>query len=223
MPYVPDWQPLAAALERVMATGATEDNAKLDICRAVADQKIDVRVRIAASEYDLGGRSFSDGNVGVPLRLNPRDFDWVRSRPLSRWSIGPMLGEHYTWTSGWSEQSLDLIELSTRDVRRILCGDDLAAQLGSALTAPLGTLTDDGAAPDGTAGTAKQESNAIKALAVHLKANPKLTRGDAEAYLKGYQISARGFQSRVWPEARRRAGLPAKASPGRRTKSSRPP
>ena len=54
MPYVPDWQPLAAALERVMATGATEDNAKLDICRAVADQKIDVRVRIAASEYDWG-------------------------------------------------------------------------------------------------------------------------------------------------------------------------
>ena len=95
-----------------------------------------------------------------------------------------MLGEHYTWTSGWSEQSLDLIELSTRDVRRILCGDDLAAQLGSALTAPLGTLTDDGAAPDGTAGTAKQESNAIKALAVHLKANPKLTRGGCRGILE---------------------------------------
>ena len=168
MPYVPDWQPLAAALERVMATGATEDNAKLDICRAVADRKIDVRVRIAASEYNLGGRSFSDGNVGVPLRLNPQGF-----RLGSFTSTEPMVdranaGEHYTWTSGWSERSLDLIELSTRGVRRILCGDDLAAQLGSALTERLGTLTDDGAASDGTAGTAKEESDATKALAARI-------------------------------------------------------
>ena len=225
MPYVPDWEPLAAALKRVMASGATDDDAKLDICRAVADRKVGVRVTVARSnDQAMGGMVLSGGNVDVPARLDPDDFDWVRSRPLKRWLVGPRLIEHYTWTSGWSARSLDLIELSTRDVRRILCGDDLAAQLGSALTAPLGILTDDGAAPDGTVGTAKQESNATKALAAHLKANPQLTPADAKAYLSDrYQISDRGFQFRIWPAARTRAGLAPKASPGRKPKSSRPP
>jgi hypothetical protein len=224
MRYVPDWEPLAAALKRVMATGATDDDAKLDICRAVADQKVSIRVTVTHSyDHAMGGKVLSGGNVDVPARLDPDDFDWVRSRPLKRWPVGPRLIEHYMWTSGWSARSLDLIELSTRDVRRTLCGDDLAAQLGSALTAPLGTLTDDGAAPVGRAGTAKQESDATKALAAHLKANPQLTAADAKAYLKGYQISARGFQSRIWPAARTRAGLVPKASPGRKPKSSRPP
>ena len=67
-----------------------------------------------------------------------------------------------------------------------------------------------------------RESDATKALAAHLKANPQLTPADAKAYLKGYQISARGFQSRIWPAARTRAGLVPKASPGRKPKSSRP-
>jgi hypothetical protein len=67
MPYVPDWEPLAAALKRVMATGATDDDAKLDICRAVADRKVSVRVTVTRSYYQgMGGMVLSGGNVDVP-------------------------------------------------------------------------------------------------------------------------------------------------------------
>ena len=96
MAYTPDWEPLADALERVMATGATEDEAKIDLCRAMADRNINVRVRIAASDYGMRGQVFSKRNVGVPPHLGPGDLDWVQSRPLKPWSIGPMPGQHYS-------------------------------------------------------------------------------------------------------------------------------
>ena len=49
MAYTPDWEPLADALKRVLATGVDKDEARVDLCRAVADRKIHIRVRIAAT------------------------------------------------------------------------------------------------------------------------------------------------------------------------------
>jgi hypothetical protein len=118
--YTPEWEPLADALQRVMATGLGEDEAKLDLCRAVADRKIDVRVRIASR--GMRGEVFSDGNVDVPAYLKPSDFDWVQSRPLAQWLIGPRPGEHYLWVGGWEKRPLDLIEVSTADVKNVLIG-----------------------------------------------------------------------------------------------------
>jgi hypothetical protein len=103
-----------------METGASEEEAKNDLCRAVADRKINLRVRIASSGGSMRGRVFSGGNVGVPAHLGPGDLDWVRSRPLRPWSIGPMLGQHYSWD--WEDRPIDLIELSTSDVKKVLCG-----------------------------------------------------------------------------------------------------
>jgi hypothetical protein len=117
MAYTPDWLPLADALQRVMATGVGEAEAKTDLCRAMADKKIDVRVRIARN-----GKVFSDGNVGVPTHLSAGDFDWANSRPVAQWSIGPRLGEHYRWLEDWKNHPLDLIELSTADVAGVLGG-----------------------------------------------------------------------------------------------------
>jgi hypothetical protein len=119
--YTPDWEPLAHALKRIMKTGASEDEAKIDLCRAVADRKIDVRVRIAANDYGRQGQFFSDHNVGVPPHLSPNDVDWTQSRPLGQWPIGPKLGEHYTSIQGWEKRPLDLIEVSTADVIAVLC------------------------------------------------------------------------------------------------------
>jgi hypothetical protein len=99
-----------------MATGVSEDEAKTDLCRAVADRKIGVRVRIATS-----GKLFTGGNVSVPPHLTPGDLDWVQSRPLVKWPTGPRPGEHYSWPEGWENRPLDLIELSTADVVEILC------------------------------------------------------------------------------------------------------
>jgi hypothetical protein len=119
--YVPVFEPLADALKRVLAaTGVTEAEAKTDLCRAMADRKINVQVRIARSGRSMAGGVFSGGNVGVPRHLGPGDLDWVQSRPLRPWSIGPMLGQNYsTWD--WEDQPIDLIELSTGDVATILC------------------------------------------------------------------------------------------------------
>jgi hypothetical protein len=55
--YTPDWEPLADALKRVMATGIGESEAKLDLCRAIGDRKIDIRVRVAASDHGMRGPS----------------------------------------------------------------------------------------------------------------------------------------------------------------------
>ena len=61
MAYTPDWLSLADTLQRLVSTGIAEEDAKNNLCRAMADRKIDVRVRIAAT-----GKVFSNGNVGVP-------------------------------------------------------------------------------------------------------------------------------------------------------------
>jgi hypothetical protein len=71
--------------------------------------------------------------------------------------------------------------------------------------------------------TAGQESAAAEALAGHLNNNPQMTRAAAKNWCqsKGFIISQRGFQSRVWPEARHNAGLPRLGAPGRKRKMSR--
>ena len=118
--YVPEWEPLAKALTRVKAFGGNEQQAKADICNAVADRKIAIRVVIDESHRLDGGKAFSGGNVGVPPRLDPADFDWARSRPFKPWSIGPMPGQHYNWLSGWEDRPISLIELSTADVNNVV-------------------------------------------------------------------------------------------------------
>jgi hypothetical protein len=199
--YTQDWEPLADALKRVMATGTNEDQAKTDLCHAVADRKIDVRVRIAANDYGMRGCFLSGRNVGVPPRLEPDSLDWLESRPLEAWSIGPRPGEHYSWIGGWEKRPIDLIELSTADVVDILCGAGLGDQAGRTSTAIAGI-----------------ESAAIRDLASHLRNNIGLKRAEAAQWCatRGFKLTHRGFQNRVWPKARAEAGLEAKAPPGRK-------
>jgi hypothetical protein len=103
-----------------MAAGIEEDEAKTDLCRAMADRKINVRVTIAATDYGMGGQVYSDGNVRVPRHLKPSDLDWAQSRPSGHWRIGPRLGEHYSWITGCDNRPIDLIELRTDDVAEVL-------------------------------------------------------------------------------------------------------
>ena len=95
-----------------MASGVNEQQAKADICNAVADGKIAVLV------FD-GDETYLGGNVRVPRRLTPSDFDWIQSKPAKPWFIGPMPGQHYYWNGG--DRPISLIELSTADVRAVLC------------------------------------------------------------------------------------------------------
>jgi hypothetical protein len=118
--YLPEWEPLANALAQVVKSSVSEQQAKSDICNAVADRKIAVRVVVDKRHQLDGNRTFSGGNVGVPPRLSATDFDWTESRPLMPWPIGPMPGQHYAWVRGWEDRPISLIELSTADVRDVL-------------------------------------------------------------------------------------------------------
>ena len=210
MVYTPDFEPIADALGRVMATSVSEDEAKTDLCRAVADRKIKVQVRIAQNDDRFGGEVFPDRNVKVPVHLSPNDLDWSCSCPLKPWAIGPVGPQHYTWIGGWKDRPIDLIELSTIDVSRILCGG-------------LDNDTDKKGARQTTITMADQQTKATHALASHLRGNTNLKREEAATWCEnqGFTLSGRSFQNQVWPNAREEAGLPRRALPGRKNKSLR--
>ena len=81
--YAPDWVSLAAAVERIVAVRASEDEAREDLCRAIADKK--VRVRGTTNS----GKVYSPEYVSVPAHLNAKDIDWSNSRPQTAWWIVP--------------------------------------------------------------------------------------------------------------------------------------
>jgi hypothetical protein len=118
MAYVPDWERLADAINRVMLFGISKGKAQLDLCRATADRKIKIRYEI--SKEELGGIEIPKGhgmagtvtsNMDViPRSLTPADFDWQESRPTRPW---PMPHNPVFWQLGW-------IELFSSDVTRVL-------------------------------------------------------------------------------------------------------
>jgi hypothetical protein len=69
--------------------------------------------------------------------------------------------------------------------------------------------------------TSNDETATILVLIRHLKLDPDLPRDKASELCakEGYRFSKRGFQQRIWPKARLRAGLDEKAPPGRKRKT----
>jgi hypothetical protein len=118
--YAFDWESLANALGRVVAIHGDAEQVQTAICGAIADKKVDVRVTISRVDHLHGGRTFGIDNVDVPPRINPVDFDWVHSRPVHPWRIGPRRGEHYSWIGGWTPHPIELIELRRADVNTVL-------------------------------------------------------------------------------------------------------
>ena len=203
MAYTPDWESLAGALERVMATGVIEDEAKTDLCRAVADGKIRVRLKVDANANHIGGRVLSGDNISVPSHLTPGNFDWSQSRPRNPWRVGPTGRQNYThvWWS-WQPQSIELIELATADVQGIF---------GS--PKPLTKR----------AATSREEKRATRTLRDLLVKNKDITSEEAfrRCLEKHPKLSERGFKERIWPKGRELAKLSPKARGGRKPKSPR--
>jgi hypothetical protein len=108
--YTSAWVSLSDALRIVMTRGASEQQAKSDICNAIADRAIDVRV---------DGLIASGDNVGVPQRLKPDDFDWTNSRPFEHWRRGPISTGRKPIVFRCSPVSL--FEISRADVQNVLC------------------------------------------------------------------------------------------------------
>jgi hypothetical protein len=136
MPYVPDWERLSDALKPLVIASVSENNAKLDISRAIADKKIRVRLTVAiepdvltahlqmvAKVQGLGSdpkhsvpnvECFEDANVKIPSQLMPDDFDWENSRPLQPWPFRWRGGRRDEWQL--PSQPALLIELRTVDL-----------------------------------------------------------------------------------------------------------
>jgi hypothetical protein len=124
--YIPAWESLADVLRRVVSASKSDVHAKNEICNAIADRAIGVRVFINGQS---GGNGYEGGNVRVPQLLRPDDFDWSQSRPFEPWWIGPMPGQHYFWEP--ERMPIDLVQLSTADVERIF-GPSPISQTGDA-------------------------------------------------------------------------------------------
>jgi hypothetical protein len=114
MAYVGDWEPLSAALSRVMAAGLSKPEAQRDICRAI-DLKIRCRFRVEKAEIS-DAKWFGEpvgSHVAIPADLSP-DFDWRNSRPKRPWRHGGA--------------APGLIELFSADVTLVLCGGRKAVE-----------------------------------------------------------------------------------------------
>jgi hypothetical protein len=117
MAYAPPWLRLSDALQRVMNTGRSREEAQSDICRAIADQMVKFRVKLRRhvsrdQKYDdvLDGMDFV-----IPTQIIPADLDWDNSRPLRPWAV------HYKVFGVPGYWELEWIELSRTDVEEVLC------------------------------------------------------------------------------------------------------
>jgi hypothetical protein len=191
------WEPLADALIRVMAAGLSENEAKTRLCRAIAAHSVCVRFPLIEFNRGRGLRVFP--NIFVSPQLGPDDLDWIHSRPLKLSSIASMPG----LSGSWPEGDPVTLELCVEDVIEVLCGG--ANEISSANE------------------MLPAETEASNALALLLQEKPHLARADALSWCKerGFNLSWRGFQNRVWPSARTKVGLDPKAPRGRKPKSLR--
>jgi hypothetical protein len=122
----PVWMRLLNVANRLMASGIAEITVQSDICGAMADGKIDVRVRTGETEDGLtgwpmpGGEIFQRDSVVVPTHLRPTDFDWVNSRPLKPWRVRPRsVPEQYDGTFHRGPWNIAFIELWREDVDKL--------------------------------------------------------------------------------------------------------
>jgi hypothetical protein len=118
MAYPGKWDRLNVAHKPVVATGIAEDDAKLDLCRAIEDREIKFRFRI---EHGFGknmaimdGKVRDGSHVEIPTNLTPADFDWPSSKPKKPWQANVDAFYQPHWEIEW-------IEVLKQDVINVLC------------------------------------------------------------------------------------------------------
>ncbi len=100
-------------------------------------------------------------------------------------------------------------------------GIPLPAELGLPLPSADAPSAAAREAVDASGNASNVEDHAVEALKLVLQGDKNLKRKDAQEWLgrNGYVVSDRGFQYRVWPNARKLAGLSTKARSGPKPRS----
>jgi hypothetical protein len=136
--YKPTWEPIGDALDRIAAAGNPKTQAKSDLCLAISDRKITVRLHVI-SPPSLGSRKqlLESPMLDVPRKLVPSDIDWRRSRPANPadlWiDVSRRPGEfnmiHLERFRPFMGSIAELIEVRVADVVGIFCNPcDVAKQ-----------------------------------------------------------------------------------------------
>ena len=112
--YTPEWQRLAETLRHVMRAGLNEQDAKTDLCNAIADGAVAVRVKVAGSASIGAGQVFGPTLVVVPSHLDPTDLDWDRSCPLMPWAIRRTVSQEYMGGGSGDGRPIALLETPHR-------------------------------------------------------------------------------------------------------------
>lgn len=122
MVYEPDWETIEDAVGRITAHGMPEVQAQRDLCRAIADHKIDVRQHLAANRLlNLRAITLLRAELAIPARLSPADVDWAKSRSKETWAYAQQRpGEPTTLYAQRSlhlmDRTVELTEVRRRDV-----------------------------------------------------------------------------------------------------------
>lgn len=112
MAYTSVWESLSVAAGRLVRASGSQEQARWDICRALADGAIGVRAKLANhSVRPTRSTVVVCGNqLETPTGLTPEDIDWEHSRPKKAWSVRDLPRYHH---GPWY---LEYIELSKADV-----------------------------------------------------------------------------------------------------------
>jgi len=126
--YISSWERIAEALGRVIATGLTESEAKRQLCAAIADKTIDVRLILAADTQRGWSEEVSTSEPSIPPHLSPEDIDWGASRPHHQWPPAPQRpGEPASLFAlrtmdRLMGRTISLLEVRAQDVERVFGG-----------------------------------------------------------------------------------------------------
>jgi hypothetical protein len=195
-----EFEPLSEVVERLELAGFSTEGAH----RAIRDILRDRRYQKIVSWADTATGAITYQMVSLVGAPSVDEINWKTS------SFNNQLLDS-------RERRLDKIGVRIADLRWYLKGGELSPDpVGPVRASPSTLELKD--VHETSAQTVAGERAAIKALATHLGSHPDITRADAKRWLlkQEFAVNPRGFQFRVWPEARRLAGLPPIAPPGPR-------
>jgi hypothetical protein len=129
------WLSLTDAIARLAIRTARADLAKFDICAAIVELRL--RIRVHVSEH-TETKIFETNDIEIPDQLNPAHVDWAGSRPALLYPWRTRSGE------GWQLRPVTLVEARVEDFTTELIKEISSIELPSrsGIPADFGSDTD---------------------------------------------------------------------------------